>query len=146
MSYLRTISISMLAAALFMTTACGGESEPQDQVFKLDVRGGELAPDGDALRVNQGDTVTLTISSDQHGRFHLHGYDIEVSAGPGEPGEITLDAGATGSFPITFHLGEGEEESTHEEGEGDKKDEDSAHAEGEEGEEMSLGALEVLPR
>lgn len=143
MRYPGIMLISLLAAALFMTMACGDNSEPKNQAFKLDVRGGELDASSDSIRVNQGDSVTLAISSDEHGMVHLHGYDIEVSVGPDEHGEIKLDASATGNFPITFHSGESEEESTHDKGHGHKNGEGSSH---EGGEEKRLGALEVLPR
>ena len=136
MSYLRTISIVILAATIFMTTACGGESEPQDQVFKLDVRGGELALDSDALRVNQGDTVTLTISSDQHGRFHLHGYDLQKEITTGEVTTLTFVAFATGKFNIVFHT-------ASEQSEGHGHD---GHDDDEEKEEILIGSLEVQPR
>lgn len=129
----RLVSIPMLLAAIFTILACGGDSEPEDRAFNLNVSDGILVMDANALSVKQGDTVTLSISSDDHGTFRLHGYDIQVSVGPGETAEIKLNAGATGSFPITFHPGEEGEDPSHEE-------------DGEEGEEVSLGALQVFPR
>lgn len=52
------------------------------------------------LKVNQGDTVTLMITSDEAEEFHVHGYDASVELTPGETAELSFVAGASGRFPF----------------------------------------------
>ena len=64
--------------------------------------------------MNQGDTVTLLIDSNEHGSFHLHGYDIEKDIGPDATAELAFAADVTGRFNITFHpRGDHDDESGH---------------------------------
>jgi hypothetical protein len=58
-------------------------------------------------RVDQGSQVILAISADEASELHLHGYDLRVDAGPGNPGEIRFQADVAGRFPLTRHGGEG---------------------------------------
>ncbi len=120
----------LLLLLIFVTiaiSACGSSSEPEDRQFDLEITEGTLNLESDAMEVKQGDTVTLSFGSDEHGSVHLHGYDIEKDVGPDETATMEFIADATGRFNITFHAG-GEDE--HEEEE----------------EEVSLGSLEVRPR
>ncbi len=56
------------------------------------------------LRVYQGDTVKLSITSDEEGEIHLHGYDLTAQVSPDHPGELTFDATNAGAFGINFHV------------------------------------------
>ena len=129
------VTIMSLAALVLLISvlafgACGGRAEPEARDFDLKIEDRKLNLDSPVMKVKQGDTVTLRIDADEHGTFHLHGYDIEKEVGPDETTTMELTASATGRFNITFHPGgEGEEE----------------HAEGE-GEEISIASLEVSPR
>lgn len=125
---------------MISTFACGRDEESEHQEISLEVSEAKWSLESDTIRVAQGDTVTLNITSDELGTFHLHGYDIEIPVGPDETGGINFDATATGRFNITFHAGaeEGGDDDTHHT-EGDDK-----HTE--EGEEVDLGAIEVHPR
>jgi hypothetical protein len=87
---------------LVVGTACGG-GEPQDRVFELEIQGQALVQGESVLRVNQDDTVTIVVASDEHVSFHLHGYDIEKETEPGAPAILAFTASATGSFPFTIH-------------------------------------------
>ena len=86
--------------------ACGNSSgtAPQHQTIKLIITDGKINIGREQLKVLQGDTVTLSVTSDKHGVFHLHGYDHEVTVNPGTETELTFDASATGSFNFTFHV------------------------------------------
>ena len=124
----------IMAAALTLS-ACGGDSEPQDREFDLRIEDGKLDLDPAVIKVSQGDSVTLRIDADEHGTFHLHGYDIEIEVGPDSTAVMDITASATGNFPITFHANDG---GGHEaEGEGEKHDEE---------EEPTIASLEVHPR
>ena len=99
-----TALVLALAAALIVASAACGEREPQEHVFNLELRGGELVQDTSTWQVKQDDKVTMIVRSDQPVNFHLHGYDFEEDIEPGEPAEFAFTANATGSFPITIHL------------------------------------------
>ena len=124
-----------LVASLAALAACGGDSEPETRTFDLEISDAGLNLDRMDMDVKQGDTVTLRIDTDEHGTFHLHGYDIEREVGPDDTATMEFLANATGKFDITFHPGGESEE--HEEEE---------HDEGHEGEEKLIGSLRVEPR
>ena len=119
-------------------TACDGV-EPQELTLELEIREGTLVQEESVLRVKQDDIVTIMVTADEHVVFHLHGYDIEQDAKPGEPATLKFTADATGSFPFTIHIEaeKYEEETAHEEKQGGEH----TH-----GEETELGRLEVQPR
>ena len=60
------------------------------------------------VSVPKGTAVTITLTdpaSDQE--YHLHGYDIEVSATKGEPGALSFTADQTGQFDLESHSTDG---------------------------------------
>ena len=120
--------VSVFTVAL---SACGDGPEPRFRDFDLEIRDQKLTLDPAVIKVNQGDTVTLRIGTDEHGRFHLHGYDIEVDLDPNETARMEFTANATGKFKITFHAGD---EGEHNE------------SSREEEEEKVIASLEVRPR
>ena len=124
----------IMATALTLS-GCGGDSEPQDREFDLRVEDGKLDLDPAVIKVDQGDSVTLRMDADEHGTFHLHGYDIEIEVGPDSTAVMDVTANATGNFPITFHANQ--EEGHEGEEEGEEHDEE---------EEPTIGSLEVHPR
>ncbi len=66
-----------------------------------------VSGDGNVVRVTEGDSVTLQWSTDEATEIHLHGYNVSVALIPGEVGIMTVDATATGRFPVTSHGFEG---------------------------------------
>ena len=86
------------ALALLGASAARAEGTAIDVVIK------ERKVVGDNVaRVTQGDAVTLRWSTDEAVSVHLHGYDMELSIAPDAPAEMSLEAFATGRFPITSH-------------------------------------------
>ena len=77
-------------------------SEPSAE--RLEVVGGQPA-DGAAaeLTYSQGDEVAIVIDSDIATEFHLHGYDIEEPAAPGEPARFDFTADLEGKFELEDH-------------------------------------------
>lgn len=124
-----SVLLALMSAVLLTLAACGSDG-PQDLSFDLSVEHRELVPAGDIV-VSQGDSVTMTVTVDEPGSVHLHGYDIEVEAAPGAPAVIAFTADATGRFGLMFHAME-EDEHTAEE-----------HADGEL--DVVLAAVEVRP-
>ena len=74
---------------------------PQDRTFELSIKEGEMSPS--EISVNEGDRVTLRISSDKPMEFHMHGYDLEQEVGPGQPATLHFKADLTGRFEIEDH-------------------------------------------
>ena len=106
MRRMRAVALMLaLAAALAVASMACDEREPQEHLFNLELRGGELVQDTSKWEVKQDDRVTMVVRSDEPVSFHLHGYDFEKDIEPGEPAEFAFTANATGSFPITIHLG-----------------------------------------
>jgi FtsP/CotA-like multicopper oxidase with cupredoxin domain len=79
---------------------------PQDRRFDVSIEDGEMSPR--EISVDEGDRVTLSLESDEPVEVHLHGYDVERDAGPGQAAELYLEADLTGRFGIEDH-GTGED-------------------------------------
>ncbi len=119
-----------LAAALAVALIACDRVEAQDRTFNLEIADSKLVAGNPPLQVNEDDYVEIAVSSDRPVSFHLHGYDIEVKAGPGQPATLAFTANATGSFPFTIHE-EGAEEDDDGSGDADDRDE-SGHRDGRE--------------
>jgi heme/copper-type cytochrome/quinol oxidase subunit 2 len=70
---------------------------PQTRTIQIDAR--QFAYSPSELRVNQGDTVTIhLVSTDVVHGLYLDGYDISVTADPGQTATLTFVADKPGSF------------------------------------------------
>ena len=96
-------SVVLLCLLVLWTTLVAAPANADTRRFELVIREREVAGGQRTLRVNQGDLVELTFTSDEAGEMHLHGYDIAFEVGPAEPTVITFEARATGRFPVTSH-------------------------------------------
>jgi hypothetical protein len=55
-------------------------------------------------KVAKGTLVTISISNPGAAdEFHLHGYDLELKAGKGEPATFSFTASETGTFEVESH-------------------------------------------
>ncbi|MDA0798973.1 MAG: hypothetical protein O2884_09935 [Chloroflexi bacterium] len=124
------LAISSLLFLLLMA-ACGGGT-PEDVSFDLTIADGAVAGGNSTFVADQGDTVTLNLTSDVHGNALLHGYDLKLDVGPDQPSTMTFLADATGRFSIEFHAAadDGHDDHDHDHG----------------AEDFTLGALEIRPR
>ena len=100
--------VIMLAVSIFSTLALVAceTSEPKDRLFELSILHGVLDLDPPIIKVEQGDTVTLSFVVDEPGTVHLHGYDEEFMVGLDETATLVFEADVTGSFNLTFHVGD----------------------------------------
>ena len=130
--------VALSTMLLLSVTACGGGG-PEELEIPVKLTGGRLDPE--TIQVGQGDTVTLMIGVDEPGQIHLHGYDIEKDVEPGEIAKLLFVADATGRFKITYHPSGDEHGSSHNGGHSH-----DGPGQDEEGEEVDVGFLEVLPR
>lgn len=74
----------------------GGMAETR--TISVAVQAGKMIPA--EVIVGEGDSITLTITSDRAFDFHLHGYDLERRIQPGSATTLTFPATLTGRFTI----------------------------------------------
>ena len=75
--------------------------EPQERIYDVAIEGGAMDPD--EISVEEGDFVTLRLTSESPIEVHMHGYDVEGDVLPGEETELSFEADATGRFEIEDH-------------------------------------------
>jgi heme/copper-type cytochrome/quinol oxidase subunit 2 len=89
------------------TTEDGGATTPpitgpasSGQTITIRVVGGR--PQGGIQRpkVQQGERVTLVVTSDVADEIHVHGYDVSADAAPGSPARLSFDAEIPGRFEV----------------------------------------------
>ncbi len=92
----------------------GAQAEPQAEpmpppepaVTRIRLRGGEVAGGVREIQAARGETVRIVVSSDAPDELHLHGYDIERQAAPGQPARFRFKANAEGEFVLESHVAE----------------------------------------
>jgi heme/copper-type cytochrome/quinol oxidase subunit 2 len=75
--------------------------EPQERVYDVAIENGAMSPA--EISVDEGDQVTLLLTSDSPVEVHLHGYDLEEEVLPGEETVLSFEAETTGQFEIEDH-------------------------------------------
>ncbi len=71
----------------------------QPKVFMLVIKDKKIVSGSGNITVNQGDTVTLTITNDTDEEVHLHGYNIAMDVAANKPADLTFMASSSGRFP-----------------------------------------------
>jgi FtsP/CotA-like multicopper oxidase with cupredoxin domain len=79
---------------------------PEPEVTRIEIRGGEVAGGAADITATKGDVVRIVVSADAPDDIHLHGYDIEKKAGPGQPARFKFKADVEGIFEIESHVAE----------------------------------------
>ena len=105
-----------LAIAIFLaivSTAPGATQPDIVQRYDLEIVNGRLSDNRRTITVKRGDRVEINWRADRPTTLHLHGYDIEVSPGPGRPQTMSFTARATGRFAIETHAAPGQGKSGH---------------------------------
>ena len=93
--------VIVLGGLFFLLRPDTRAAGPRERTFDVSIEGGEMNPA--EISVNEGDTVTLHISSDERMELHVHGYDLERSVGPGPAADAQFEADLTGRFEIEDH-------------------------------------------
>jgi hypothetical protein len=76
------------------------DTAPANPTFRVNVPA-EGPSTVERLDVNQGQQVTIVVTTGDHWNIHLHGYDIELHTGPGlPPARFQFRADTPGSFEI----------------------------------------------
>lgn len=92
------------AAVYFVTQNSPGSPSAGAKVFNIRIEDKRIV-EGDALlRADEGDTVTINLTSDEAEEFHLHGYDRSVDLVPDTRESLVFVADASGRFPFELEL------------------------------------------
>ena len=75
--------------------------EPQEHIYEVAIASGAMNPD--EISVEEGDLVTLRLTSESPVEVHVHGYDLEGDVLPGEETNLSFEANVTGQFEIEDH-------------------------------------------
>ena len=100
-SRLSILSIILLAGALLIVFLPFPSFRrwSEEQIIEVEATMFEFTPS--SFRVNQGDRVTIKlISSDVVHGLYIEGYDVDISADPGQTSSISFTADRRGSFRI----------------------------------------------
>jgi hypothetical protein len=96
------VGVVLILAALFVLLRPNAPTAgPQTREFDLRISDDVMEPSD--IAVTEGDRVVLRISTDSPTELHVHGYDIEQEAEPGEPARLSFEADLTGRFEIENH-------------------------------------------
>ena len=94
--------------------------------------------DNSVIKLRQGDTLTINLTSEIPGGFHIHGYDILNDVDTDTTINFSFVANATGKYEMVFHRFMGNEHGEHgEHGEHEKDEHEDM--------EVVLGSIEVFP-
>jgi heme/copper-type cytochrome/quinol oxidase subunit 2 len=99
-----------IADELTPTSAPPTPASVTDGKATIDVKVGtdDFTTSGGArvVSVPKGTAVTINITSADAEEYHLHGYDIEQNADPGETATFEFTADQTGQFDLESHVTE----------------------------------------
>ena len=122
-----------------LIVGCSGSSEPSETsislAIKYDMNSHELSllsvdepnkdydmgshnqyyalNDSGVIKLRQGDTFTINLTSEVAGGFHIHGYDILNEVEADKSLTFTFVANATGKYDMVFHRFMGEKHQDH---------------------------------
>ena len=80
------------------TTTTPSATAPAGPVIR--VKGGQPVGGVKDITVKQGDTIRLTVTSDEPQEVHMHGYDVAKEAAPGAPARFVVPATINGVFEV----------------------------------------------
>jgi hypothetical protein len=99
--------VAALTLVVALAAGCTpGDTACNDPAVTLEATVTDTAMDPSSLSVCRDQEVTLEVSSDTDGTFHIHGYDDQIPAVSLEPGEVTVlefTADVAGQFIIELH-------------------------------------------
>jgi FtsP/CotA-like multicopper oxidase with cupredoxin domain len=102
-----SLAVLLLLAALYWAVGAmlnvKRVAAPQQRNYHLSVTAPVQIGAVPVLKATQGDTVTLTISSDKPGSIHVHGYEKMVVLRPGAQVSLTFVASQAGRFAVHLH-------------------------------------------
>jgi hypothetical protein len=103
MSGLRLLGAALLvvaigAAAYVLSGSTTGVHEPQTLHFSLQILDKKIVTGSGRLQARVGDSVTITVVSNEAEEFHVHGYDRSIDLAPDVPASVTFITDSSGRF------------------------------------------------
>lgn len=93
------ITLGVAALLVAFAPLPGSSSVPTERLFRVEA--GNFAYTPAVLQVNPGDKVTIElVSTDVVHGLYVDGYDISITADPGQPAALTFTAGHSGTFRL----------------------------------------------
>jgi heme/copper-type cytochrome/quinol oxidase subunit 2 len=74
-----------------------------DVTVTVNIADGKVTPNGAGVRVDVGQTVQVSATSDIEEALHIHGYDKTLDVTPGRPSTVIFVADQSGVFEIETH-------------------------------------------
>lgn len=71
--------------------------------IRVAITDGQVRPPTRRIAVGQGQRVRVTVTGDEATRIHIHGYNLEKSASPGNPAVFEFTADIPGVFEAESH-------------------------------------------
>lgn len=78
-------------------------ADTADVNVDIEIAGEEVSPPPGRTEVELGQTVRITVTSDEADELHLHGYDLSAAVGPDEEGVLEFTADQSGIFELETH-------------------------------------------
>ena len=99
-------SVSPSASDTPTPTPTPSETSAADAVtIDITIADGQVTPNGEKINVEVGQTIVLSVTSDEHDEVHAHtegdGFELEVPAGKQVSGEFALNS--PGSYQVESH-------------------------------------------
>jgi hypothetical protein len=79
---------------------------PEPKVTRIRIAGGAAVGGIRRVATTTGEVVRIVVTADAPDDIHLHGYDIQRKAGPGQPARFVFRADIEGIFEIESHVAE----------------------------------------
>jgi plastocyanin len=85
------------------SSSSGTSGAAATQRIEVSIAKGKISGATGRVKVAQGTSVTLVVTSDVADEVHLHGYDIEKELEPGKPTTLQFTATLPGVFEVELH-------------------------------------------
>ena len=91
------MALVLVASAILMAPAPSSRAEPSDRTIRIEATSFAFSPA--IVHVNQGDRITVELVAKDvvHG-LYIDGYDLSVTADPGQTARLSFVADRTGAF------------------------------------------------
>lgn len=75
-------------------------TKTMQNTFELVIQNKKIVSGPETIKVNQGEDLTIKITSDEAEEFHVHAYDNSVELEPNKQATLTFTANLSGRFPF----------------------------------------------
>lgn len=89
-----------MRGTIIVEDASGGQNIANPNTFNLVIKEKKVVSGPATIKVNQGDEVTINITSDEAEEFHVHAYDNSIELESNVKATLTFTANLSGRFPF----------------------------------------------